>query len=70
LVGKENSISILEVLRNKNVVVEYADARLGDHICYYTDNTKFKMIIKLGNQHVDSTNFERITEILCCCSYL
>jgi len=40
--GKENSISILEVLRNRNIEIQHADARVGDHICYYTNNTKFK----------------------------
>jgi len=40
--GKENSISIMEVLKNTSTPITFADARIGDHICYYTDYTKFK----------------------------
>jgi CDP-paratose 2-epimerase len=48
--GKENSISILEAfdliagISGKAMISEYSDqARLGDHICYYSDLTKMKM---------------------------
>lgn len=47
--GKQNSASILEVIdlikdiTGKNLDYEYIDEnRIGDHICYYSDMTKFK----------------------------
>ncbi len=41
--GRENSISILEAIQQFNIKAEYVEeARLGDHICYITDLTKFK----------------------------
>jgi CDP-paratose 2-epimerase len=47
--GLENSASIIEIINalekkaNKKISFEFSDiARKGDHICYYTDNSKFK----------------------------
>ena len=47
--GKENSISILETIDRveqmlgKKISYEYSEHnRIGDHICYYSDLTKFK----------------------------
>lgn len=46
--GKENSISVLEAIRlvethaHRKAILRFnAQTRLGDHRCYYTDNTKF-----------------------------
>ena len=47
--GKENSVSILEAIERieqllgKKIQYEYCpENRIGDHICYYSDLTKFK----------------------------
>ncbi len=47
--GKDNSVSVLEAIqliaeaRGKPMNIEYADEpRPGDHVCYYTDTTKFR----------------------------
>ena len=41
--GRQNSISILEALERVEVKTEYVyQPRLGDHVCYITDMSKFK----------------------------
>src|SRR5262245_16141585 len=47
--GKENSVSVLEAFKlaedisGRRMVYEYSDtARIGDHICYYSDLSKMK----------------------------
>lgn len=67
--GKSNSASVLESIQmaegiaKKNLNCSYSDvARVGDHICYYTDMSKFK--IDYPNWEVRNSIEEIVEEIV------
>jgi CDP-paratose 2-epimerase len=68
--GRENSVSVLEAiekierLSGKTIAHAYVEnARVGDHICYYTNLSKFRTAYP--NWRVTKSLDETISEILC-----